>query len=429
MDNDLQQYADEIKKQMDDLLAQVQAKATETESNFVDTRRTVSAKGESYVNDIDSANNSTLSYGSTTKQNMDVEFNKVREFAQQTIEDIKVSPYDFEKYIKQSKAHIDQLVVDATNASTGKVDEINKIPADFQEYYTNAKSGIETSLTEVNQHLQEVQNLGTSVEQDVTEYMNLVKNNQVYSKTQTDNLLKDKANTADVDTKLAKKRDTATKITINDLDDSTKSKIENGSDNVAKSNEVVKLRGAQVIYDQKDFNIIPTVNGETLVTSTGNVASSTTATKLAKAVKINNVDFDGSKDITLKAGDVGAYTKEESNTKFGIGSYREQRSGLGYGLYGTFRRVGNICSVECRMNQTVSRPNGSSTLNEKVPNGFKPKGTVFIHAMVNVGPTIRNDCYLTMVLNPNGTIEAYSLGMNSQPLTVNLYASWITADA
>ena len=232
MDNDLQQYADDIKKQMDDLLAQVQAKATETESNFVDTRRTVSAKGESYVNDIDSENNSTLSYGSTTKQNMDVEFNKVREFAQQTIEDIKVSPYDFEKYIKRSKAHIDQLVVDATNASASKVDEINKIPADFQEYYTNAKSGIETSLTEVDQHLQEVQNLGTSVEQNVTEYMNLVKNNQVYSKTQTDNLLKAKANTADVDTKLAKKRDTATKITINDLDDSTKSKIENGSDNV-----------------------------------------------------------------------------------------------------------------------------------------------------------------------------------------------------
>ena len=200
MDNDLQQYADEIKKQMDDLLVQVQAKATETESNFVDTRRTVSAKGESYVNDIDSANNSTLSYGSTTKQNMDVEFNKVREFAQQTIEDIKVSPYDFEKYIKQSKAHIDQLVVDATNASTGKVDEINKIPADFQEYYTNAKSGIETSLTEVDQHLQEVQTLGASVEQDVTEYTNLFKNNQVYSKTQTDNLLKAKANIADVTT-------------------------------------------------------------------------------------------------------------------------------------------------------------------------------------------------------------------------------------
>lgn len=200
MDNDLQQYADEIKKQMDNLLAQVQAKATETESNFVDTRRTVSAKGESYVNDIDSANNSTLSYGSTTKQNMDVEFNKVREFAQQTIEDIKVSPYDFEKYIKQSKAHIDQLVVDATNASTGKVDEINKIPADFQEYYTNAKSGIETSLTEVDQHLQEVQTLGASVEQDVTEYTNLFKNNQVYSKTQTDNLLKAKANIADVTT-------------------------------------------------------------------------------------------------------------------------------------------------------------------------------------------------------------------------------------
>lgn len=200
MDNDLQQYADEIKKQMDDLLAQVQAKATETESNFVDTRRTVSAKGESYVNDIDSANNSTLSYGSTTKQNMDVEFNKVREFAQQTIEDIKVSPYDFEEYIKRSKAHIDQLVVDATNASASKVDQINKIPADFQEYYTNAKSGIETSLTEVDQHLQEVQNLGTSVEQDVTEYMNLVKNNEVYSKTQTDNLLKAKANIADVTT-------------------------------------------------------------------------------------------------------------------------------------------------------------------------------------------------------------------------------------
>lgn len=200
MDNDLQQYADEIKKQMDDLLAQVQAKATETESNFVDTRRTVSAKGESYVNDIDSANNSTLSYGSTTKQNMDVEFNKVREFAQQTIEDLKVSPYDFEKYIKRSKAHIDQLVVDATNASTGKVDEINKIPADFQEYYTNAKSGIETSLTEVDQHLQEVQTLGASVEQDVTEYTNLFKNNQVYSKTQTDNLLKAKANIADVTT-------------------------------------------------------------------------------------------------------------------------------------------------------------------------------------------------------------------------------------
>ena len=200
MDNDLQKYADEIKKQMDDLLAQVQAKATETESNFVDTRRTVSAKGESYVNDIDSANNSTLSYGSTTKQNMDVEFNKVREFAQQTIEDIKVSPYDFEKYIKQSKAHIDQLVVDATNASASKVDQINKIPADFQEYYTNAKSGIETSLTEVDEHLQEVQTLGASVGQDVTEYMNLVKNNQVYSKTQTDNLLRAKANTADVTT-------------------------------------------------------------------------------------------------------------------------------------------------------------------------------------------------------------------------------------
>lgn len=217
MDNDLQQYADEIKKQMDDLLAQVQAKATETESNFVDTRRTVSAKGESYVNDIDSANNSTLSYGSTTKQNMDVEFNKVREFAQQTIEDIKVSPYDFEKYIKRSKAHIDQLVIDATNASASKVDQINKIPADFQEYYTNAKSGIETSLTEVDEHLQEVQTLGASVGQDVTEYMNLVKNNQVYSKTQTDNLLKAKANIADIDTLKTKKADNEYVKTVEDM--------------------------------------------------------------------------------------------------------------------------------------------------------------------------------------------------------------------
>ena len=57
-------------------------------------------------------------------------------------------------------------------------------------------------------------------------------------------------------------------------------------------------------------------SGTQYIRINSSVASADTAVKLATARNIAGVPFDGSADITIPAGNVGAFTKEETNTTF-----------------------------------------------------------------------------------------------------------------
>ena len=57
-------------------------------------------------------------------------------------------------------------------------------------------------------------------------------------------------------------------------------------------------------------------SGTQYIRINASVASADTAVKLATARNIAGVPFDGSADITIPAGNVGAFTKEETNTTF-----------------------------------------------------------------------------------------------------------------
>lgn len=70
------------------------------------------------------------------------------------------------------------------------------------------------------------------------------------------------------------------------------------------------------IYVDIDTGSIYRWSGTQYIQINASVASADTAVKLATARKIAGVPFDGSADITIPAGNVGAFTKEETNTTF-----------------------------------------------------------------------------------------------------------------
>ena len=73
---------------------------------------------------------------------------------------------------------------------------------------------------------------------------------------------------------------------------------------------------ADKIYVDIDTGSIYRWSGTQYIQINASVASADTAVKLATARKIAGVPFDGSADITIPAGNVGAFTKEETNTTF-----------------------------------------------------------------------------------------------------------------
>lgn len=73
---------------------------------------------------------------------------------------------------------------------------------------------------------------------------------------------------------------------------------------------------ADKIYVDIDTGSIYRWSGTQYIQINTSVASADTAVKLATARKIAGVPFDGSADITIPAGNVGAFTKEETNTTF-----------------------------------------------------------------------------------------------------------------
>lgn len=70
------------------------------------------------------------------------------------------------------------------------------------------------------------------------------------------------------------------------------------------------------IYVDIDTGSIYRWSGTQYIQINASVASADTAVKLATARKIAGVPFDGTADITIPAGNVGAFTKEETNTTF-----------------------------------------------------------------------------------------------------------------
>lgn len=70
------------------------------------------------------------------------------------------------------------------------------------------------------------------------------------------------------------------------------------------------------IYVDIDTGSIYRWSGTQYIQINASVASADTAVKLATARKIAGVLFDGTADITIPAGNVGAFTKEETNTTF-----------------------------------------------------------------------------------------------------------------
>ena len=73
---------------------------------------------------------------------------------------------------------------------------------------------------------------------------------------------------------------------------------------------------ADKIYVDIDTGSIYRWSGTQYIQINASVASADTAVKLATARKIAGVPFDGTADITIPAGNVGAFTKEETTTTF-----------------------------------------------------------------------------------------------------------------
>ena len=77
-----------------------------------------------------------------------------------------------------------------------------------------------------------------------------------------------------------------------------------------------KTGEADKIYVDIDTGSIYRWSGTQYIQINASVASADTAVKLATARKIAGVAFDGTADITIPAGNVGAFTKEETSTTF-----------------------------------------------------------------------------------------------------------------
>lgn len=70
---------------------------------------------------------------------------------------------------------------------------------------------------------------------------------------------------------------------------------------------------ANAVPSSRRVNGMSLTQDITITTITGNAGS---ATKLQTARKINEIPFDGTKDIALSAGDIGAFTKAESDARY-----------------------------------------------------------------------------------------------------------------
>ena len=139
------------------------------------------------------------------------------------------------------------------------------------------------------------------------------------------------------------------------------------------------------------------VTGSTTFDGSGNASIAATiagnapsATRLATARKIAGVDFDGTRDISISAGNVGAYSKTEVDTK--INNFKTSLPGIvptfssGFMNYNTNPTSTNYCYVEringmvglygAITNQSVLNVGDGNLLIARIPSGYRPRRRV-----------------------------------------------------
>ncbi|HFU4026422.1 TPA: hypothetical protein ACGO0F_002181 [Streptococcus suis] len=106
-----------------------------------------------------------------------------------------------------------------------------------------------------------------------------------------------------------------------------------------------------------------------------------------------------------------------------------KQASIGYGTTGTLYRTGTRVRFELNSNQTSKRTNGSVTLTEKIPSGYRPRIATQAHAIMMIGTSFQGTKKLSLNFVPNGTIYTYAEGMDVAPLNIALSVEWETADA
>ncbi|HEL1640807.1 TPA: hypothetical protein TXL57_001747 [Streptococcus suis] len=106
----------------------------------------------------------------------------------------------------------------------------------------------------------------------------------------------------------------------------------------------------------------------------------------------------------------------------------KKQASIGYGTTGTLYRTGTRVRFELNSNQTLKRTNGSITLAEKIPAGYRPRIATQAHAIMMIGASFQGAKKLLLNFVPNGTIHTYAEGMDVSPINLVMSVEWETTD-
>ena len=98
---------------------------------------------------------------------------------------------------------------------------------------------------------------------------------------------------------------------------------------------------------------------------------------------------------------------------------------LGYGITGQLTKIDQTVQLTVWNNQSSPRPDGMNTLTERIPKGFEPIALTPVIGEMVIGSALE-PWWLLYKFAPDGTIVSYSKGLNVQPVTIAMTATWIT---
>lgn len=190
--------------------------------------------------------------------------------------------------------------------------------------------------------------------------------------------------------------------------------------NLSKLNESTGIVGDAdytLINNQLSIGFVSNLTQQNLTNGglvhTFNLGSVTTTTSSASFIKAANTKSVMSTLVDFMSTQQTVATKSAS---------------IGNGATGTLYRTGSRVRFEVNSNQTSVRANGSVTLAEKIPTGYRPRAQTQAQVTVMIGTGIQGSKSLSLVFHPSGSIYAYGVRMDQAPLNLVMSVEWETTD-
>lgn len=196
--------------------------------------------------------------------------------------------------------------------------------------------------------------------------------------------------------------------------------------NASYATEAGHAKSADTAKSAESATKAKTADVATKATSADSATKAAAADKASKADKLNTArkiaghSFDGSGDVSISAGDIGAYNKREVDDKFNISTTSVNNSGFGFSI----ERQGKVVTVGITGITTTKFSNGWHTLGT-IPNGYRPRSTRSCRLMLTVGNSLMYNSEATMTVEPNGTLRLRCYGID-KGWEIGGNLAWIT---